>query len=103
MMGQMQATETELNAALVSLLAPANALLSSPALSFTAPEPNPVSVAEKAVTLVAKRLVPMQRGLPQWDRLDELAKAVALSTSARRYKPDDMKSADQALAALLRK
>lgn len=102
-MGQIQATESELKAALVSLLAPANALLNSPELSFTAPEPNAVTVAERAVTLVAKRLVPTQEGLPQWDRLDELAKAVAMSTSARRYKPDDMKSADRALAALLRK
>ena len=102
-MGRIPATETELKTAMVSLMAPANALLSSPALSFTTPEPNTVTMAERAVTLVAKFLVPLQKGLPQWDRLDELAKAVAMSTAARRYTPDDMKGADRALTALLRK
>ena len=102
-MGQIQATENELKAAAISLLAPATALLDSPALPFTSLEPNPVTRAERAVTLVAKFREPTQPGNPHWDRLNALYMAMSMCTSARRYKPDDMKSDDAALAALLRK
>jgi hypothetical protein len=102
-MGQRAATESELEAAVLSLLAPARALLNFPALPFASRVPNPVTVAEDAVTLVAKVREPTQPGNPHWDRLNALYLAIPMCTSARRYTPDNMKRDDAALAALLSK